>query len=56
MRNHSKAIGAVVGAVAGYAVSRGLLPAELATPEMVASLTAVFSTVATYLFPQNRTA
>lgn len=56
MGNWSKLIGSVVGAVIGFAVSRGLLPAEFGTPEIIAGVTALFATLATALAPANKPA
>jgi high-affinity Fe2+/Pb2+ permease len=53
MGNYSKVIGSVVGAVLGFAVSKFGFPADFATPEVVAGVTALFSAIATYFFPQN---
>lgn len=52
--NYSKVIGSIVGALAGALVSFGLLPAELATPEIQAGVIAILSAVATYAFPANK--
>jgi len=54
MGNYSKLIGSIVGGLLGLGVSKGILPAELATPEIVAAITALFAAVATYLFPANK--
>lgn len=56
MGNYSKLIGSIVGALAGAAVSFGILPESLATPELQASVVAVLAAVATYLFPANKEA
>lgn len=56
MGNYSKLIGSVVGAAAGALVSFGVLPEELATPEIQASVIAVLSAVFTYFFPANKEA
>lgn len=53
--NYSKLIGSIVGAAAGALVAFGVLPEELATPELQAALVAVLSALATYLFPANKT-
>ncbi|MCG6115123.1 MAG: hypothetical protein MEQ84_07975 [Mesorhizobium sp.] len=53
MGNYSKLIGSVVGAAAGALVAFGVLPEELATPEMQASVVAVLSAVFTWAFPAN---
>lgn len=52
---YSKLIGSIVGAAVGAAVAFGILPDGLATPELQASLVAILSAVATYLFPANKT-
>lgn len=54
MGNYSKLIGSVVGAGAGALVSFGVLPEEFATPEIQASVTALFVAVFTYAFPANK--
>ncbi len=56
MGNYSKLIGSIVGAAAGALVSFGVLPEELATPELQASVVAVLAAVATFLFPANKDA
>lgn len=53
LSNYSKLIGSVVGAAAGALVSFGLLPEELATPEIQASVVAVLSAIFTWAFPAN---
>lgn len=53
--SYSKLIGSIVGAAAGALVAFGVLPDSLATPELQASLVAVLSAIATYLFPANKT-
>lgn len=53
MGNYSKLIGSIVGAVVGAAVAFGALPADLATPELQASIVAVLAAIATWLFPAN---
>lgn len=53
--NYSKLIGSIVGAAAGALVAFGVLPDALATPELQASLVAVLSAIATFLFPANKT-
>ena len=54
MGNFSKLIGAVVGSVLGLAVALGF-EAEWLTPELQAGLVAVLATVATFMFPANKT-
>lgn len=54
LSNYSKLIGSVVGAVAGLAVSYGILPAELATAEIQAAVVVVLVGVFTWAFPANR--
>ncbi|MEN0087722.1 MAG: hypothetical protein AAF737_04725 [Pseudomonadota bacterium] len=56
MKNISKLIGAVVGGALGFAVSNFGLPADLATPEIVASITALLASVFVYFFPANKPA
>lgn len=56
MGNYSKVIGSIVGAVIGFAVSKGFLPSDLGTPEVVGGVTAIFAAVATYFFPANKPA
>lgn len=56
MKNYSKLIGSVVGAAAGALVAFGILPEELATPEIQASVVAVLSAIFTWAFPANKPA
>lgn len=54
MGNYSKLIGSIVGAAAVALVAFGVLPEDLATPELQASFVAVLAAIATYLFPANK--
>jgi len=54
MGNYSKLIASIVGGLAGWAAARGFLPADLATPDVVAAATVIIAAVATYLFPANK--
>ncbi|MBP0438406.1 hypothetical protein [Tianweitania sediminis] len=54
MGNYSKLIGSVVGAAFGAAVAFGLLPNELATPEIQGSVIALITAVCVYFFPANQ--
>ena len=56
MGNYSKLFGSVVGAAAGAFVSFGVLPENLATPELQAAVITVLTAVATFLFPANKAA
>lgn len=56
MGNYSKLIGSIVGAVAGAGVAFGILPEELATAELQASVVALISAIATYFAPANTSA
>jgi len=56
MGNYSKFIGTIVGGVVGWAAARGFLPADFATPDVVAAATVIIAAVATYLFPANKQA
>lgn len=53
----NKAIGAAIGAAAGYLVSKGL-PAEFATPEIQLGITTavvgIVAGIVTYFFPANK--
>lgn len=51
--NYSKAIGAIVGAVTGWAVSQFGLPAEWASPEINLAVTTIITTLVVYIFPAN---
>ncbi len=55
MGNYSKLIGSIVGGLIGLGVSKGLLPAEANTPEIIGAVTTLFAAVSTYLFPANKT-
>lgn len=55
MGNYSKLIGSIVGAAVGALVAFGVLPDSLATPELQASLVALLSAIATFVFPANKT-
>ncbi|MEP0150023.1 hypothetical protein [Roseibium sp.] len=56
MGNYSKLIASLVGAAAGILVSYNLLPAELATTEIQASVVVVITGLVTYFAPANRAA
>lgn len=56
MGNYSKLIGAIIGGIVGLGVSKGFLPADLASPENVAALTTVTAAFFTYVFPANKSA
>lgn len=51
---HSKLIGSLVGGALGLAVSRFGLPAEWASPEVVAAITTLASVAFTYWAPANQ--
>lgn len=52
--NYSKFFGSIVGALAGVAVSKLGLPADLATPEIQAATTVILTGIVTFLFPANQ--
>lgn len=61
MGNYSKLWGAIIGSVAGIAVSKGVVPADAVTPDNinliiggVGALATIGSAVATWLFPANK--
>ena len=56
MGNYSKLIGSLVGGLAGALVSFGVLPEELATPEIQAGVITVLAAVVTFFFPANKPA
>ena len=56
MKRYSKLIGSIVGVAAGALVSFGLLPEQLATPEIQTSVVGVLTAVAVYFFPANEDA
>ncbi len=51
---YSKLIASLVGAALGAAVSFGVLPEQLATPEIQTALVALISAVCVYLAPANK--
>lgn len=53
MGNYSKLIGSIVGGLVGIAASFGL-PTEWATPEIQGAIVTLFSAVATFIFPANK--
>ena len=54
--NYSKIVGSIVGALAGALVSFGILPDQLATPEIQTSIVGILSAVFTFFFPANKSA
>ncbi len=50
---YSKLLGSLIGAAAGALVSFGVLPEELASPEIQASVVALGAAILTYFFPAN---
>lgn len=54
--NYSKIVGSIVGALAGALVSFGILPDQLATPEIQTSVVGILSAVFTFFFPANKSA
>lgn len=54
MGNYSKLIGSIVGTVLSYVVAKFALPAEWASPSMVAAVTLIVSAAAVYIFPANK--
>ena len=53
MGNYSKLIATIVGALASSGVAFGLLPENLATPEIQASVVTVITAIFTYFAPAN---
>ena len=53
MGNYSKLIATIVGALASSGVAFGLLPENLATPEIQASIVTVVTALFTYFAPAN---
>lgn len=51
---YSKMFGSIIGGVLGIAVSKFGLPAELASPEVVGTLTALAAAFVTWLAPANQ--
>lgn len=54
MANYSKLFGSILGSVLGIGVSKGVLPAEWATPDVQAAIMVLLSAAAVYFFPANK--
>lgn len=52
--NHSKLYGTIVGGGVSWLVSRGLLPPEFSTPDMIIAMTTFFAALVMYFFPANK--
>lgn len=52
--NYSKFYGAIVGGAVSYLVAKGLLPADFNTPDVVAALTTIVTSIFVWAFPANR--
>lgn len=53
MAKYNKAIGALVGGLMGFGVSKFGLPAEMQDPEIVGAITTLLSLAMVYIFPKN---
>jgi len=53
MKKYSKLIGMAVGLLIGAAVSFGLLPEDMATAELQASILSILAAVGVYASPSN---
>ena len=54
MENYSKLFGGIIGALVGYGVTKGFLPAEFNSAEGLTAITTLTSLFFMWAFPANK--